>query len=141
LAPCPFEVPALAPYPLKQTTHTQTISNNKETSLDPANLKNFHLISALPLFQKCCSQSVVFDQLHSLLKFNGISERFQSGFKSAHSTESALLRVLNDIYLSTDSVVLVLLDPSAAFDTFDPDLELSISRVLSSSGSSPISRL
>lgn len=54
------------------------------------------------------------------LKCNNISEKFQSGCKSAHSTESALLRVLNDIYLSTDtgdSVALVLLDLSAASDT------------------------
>ncbi len=39
-----------------------------------------------------------------------------------HSTESALLRVLNDIYTATDagdSVILVLLDLSAAFDTVD----------------------
>jgi len=46
----------------------------------------------------------------------------ESGFKSAQSTESALLRVLNDIYLSTDtgdSVVLVLLNLSAVFDTVD----------------------
>jgi len=63
-------------------------------------------------------EKIVFDHL----KCNGISETFQSGFKSAHSTESALLRVLNDIYLSTDtgdSVVLVLLDLSAAFDTVE----------------------
>lgn len=39
-----------------------------------------------------------------------------------HSTESALLRVLHDILLSVDlgdSVILVLLDLSAAFDTAD----------------------
>jgi len=44
----------------------------------------------------------------------------QSSFKIVHSTETALLRVLNDIYLSTDtgsSVVLALLDLSSAFDT------------------------
>ncbi len=41
---------------------------------------------------------------------------------NANSTESALLRVLNDILLATDtgdSVVLVLLDLSAAFDTIN----------------------
>ncbi len=49
-------------------------------------------------------------------------EHFQSGFKAAHSTESALLRVLNYIFLASDmddSVVLVLLDLSAAFDTIN----------------------
>ncbi len=61
----------------------------------------------------------MFDQLQSFLSCNGISEMFQSGFKSVHSTETALLRVLNYIFVSTDSVVLVLLDLSAAFDTVD----------------------
>ncbi len=58
------------------------------------------------------------NQLQSFLSSNCIYEVFQSGFKSAHSTESALLRVLNYIYLSTDSgdsVVLILLDLSAVF--------------------------
>ncbi len=32
-----------------------------------------------------------------------INEVFQSGFKALNSTESALLRVLNDIFLTTDS--------------------------------------
>jgi len=45
----------------------------------------------------------VFDQLQSFLNRNCISEIFQSDFKSAHSTETALLRVLNDILLATDS--------------------------------------
>jgi len=52
---------------------------------------------------------------------------FQSGFKSLHIIESALLRVTNDILLALDSgscVVLVLLDLSAAFDTIDNNIIL-----------------
>ena len=46
----------------------------------------------------------------------------QSAYKQVHSTETALVRVQNDILTSMDSkhgVILVLLDLSAAFDTID----------------------
>ncbi len=59
------------------------------------------------------------------LEEHKILEVFQSGFKTLHSTESALLRVFNYIFLATDSgdcVILVLLDLTAAFDTVDHEL-------------------
>lgn len=59
---------------------------------------------------------------------NGILEPFQSGFKTLHSTETALLRVFNDILLACNSgshVVLVLLDLTAAFDTADHNILIS----------------
>lgn len=46
----------------------------------------------------------------------------QSAYKIAHSTESALIKVQNDILLQLDKqrgVILILLDLSAAFDTID----------------------
>ncbi len=51
---------------------------------------------------------------------NSILDTFQSGFRVCHSTETALLKVCNDVLISTDSVnsdILVLLDLTAAFDT------------------------
>lgn len=62
------------------------------------------------------------------LEEHKLLEVFQSGFKTLHSTESALLRVFNDILLATDSgecVVLVRLDLTAAFDTVDHEVLIS----------------
>ena len=53
---------------------------------------------------------------------HNLTDQFQSAYKSGHSTESALLKVKNDIMhaLKKNQVVLlVLLDLSAAFDTID----------------------
>ena len=61
-------------------------------------------------------------QLVDYIDNNGLCEVFQSAYRAHHSTETALLRVYNDIAMSIDnqkSVVLVLLDLSAAFDTVD----------------------
>ena len=99
----------------------------KKPGLDPAVLANFRPISKLPFISKIL-EKVVHCQLTSFLEEHNILEVFQSGFKTLHSTESALLRVFNDIFLATDSgdcVILVLLDLTAAFDTVDHDTLIS----------------
>ncbi len=53
---------------------------------------------------------------------NSIFEKFQSGFHKLHSSDTALLRVTNDLLMAAYSrhcSVLVLLDISAAFDAID----------------------
>ena len=85
---------------------------------------NFRPISKLPFLSKIL-EKVVHSQLMSFLEEHNILEVFQSGFKSLHSTKSALLRVFNYIFSTTDSgdcVILVLLDLTAAFDTVDHEI-------------------
>lgn len=72
-------------------------------------------------------EKVAYVQLQDYLESNDIGEKFQSGFKSKHSTETALLKVFNDLLLTTDSgksAILLLLDLSAAFDTVDHNILL-----------------
>ena len=64
-----------------------------------------------------------FDHLNT----NELWPRFRSAYRVGHSTETALLRVLNDfLTASNDGQVslLNLLDLSAAFDTIDHDILL-----------------
>ena len=54
---------------------------------------------------------------------NNLHEHLQSAYKPGHSTETALVRVQNDILTSIDQhgiVKLVMLDLSAAFNTILP---------------------
>ncbi len=54
-------------------------------------------------------------------------DKFQSAYRESYSTETALLRVQNDILMELDKgkvVMLVLLDLSAAFHTIDHEILL-----------------
>ena len=98
----------------------------KKPSLDYQEFKNFRPISNLAFLSKVI-ENVVALQLVDYIDNNGLCEVFQSAYRAHHSTETALLRVYNDITMSIDnqkSVVLVLLDLSAAFDTADHSLLL-----------------
>ena len=77
-------------------------------------LNNYRPVSNLTFLSKVIEKAVAF-YLNKYLINNNLNESLQSAYKSGHSTETALVRVKNDI----KPVILVLLDLSAAFDTVD----------------------
>ena len=98
----------------------------KKFNLNPGEVSNYRPISNLTFMSKIVER-VVFCQLSAYLVANNLLPTFQSGFRRAHSTESAVLRVMSDIYSAIDKgqvALLSLLDVTAAFDTVDHGIML-----------------
>ena len=100
----------------------------KKVNGDIDSLSNYRPISNLPFLSKLLER-VVYSQFQLHLEDNNLLEPFQSAYKRGHSIETALTRINNDIMTSVDNrklVLLVLLDLSAAFDTVEHVLLLSL---------------
>jgi len=95
----------------------------KKKNLDSDIVANYRPISNLHTISKIVERlfmSRVIGHVESAPCFN----RFQSAYRRGHSTETALLRLLNDTYCAADNksrTLLIQLDLSAAFDTIDQD--------------------
>ena len=96
----------------------------KKPNLDSNEMKNFRPISLLD-FKSKLLERIVSSRLNSHLSLCNVHDIYQSGYKKFHSTETALLHVVNDLRLSADKnyvSVLLTLDLSAAFDTIDHNI-------------------
>ena len=93
-------------------------------------MKNFRPVSNLSFISKL-TERVVLNRLVDHVSRNNLQEKFQSVYKPNHSTETALMRIQNDILMTLDNkrgVLLFLLDLTAAFDTVDHTLLLACMR-------------
>ena len=93
----------------------------KKPALDVEALSNFRPISNL-MFMSKLIEKVVVSQLINHISSNVLDEILQSAYKQFHSTKTALVKVFHDIVLDVDrnrTVILLLLDLSAAFDKVD----------------------
>ena len=89
--------------------------------LDREDLANFHPIRNLAFLSKVIEHAAAC-QMRNYLIANDLYSSLQSAYCAFHSTETALLRVQNDLLRTIDQkkeAVMVLLDLSAAFGTID----------------------
>ncbi|XP_046862994.1 uncharacterized protein LOC124456651 [Xenia sp. Carnegie-2017] len=103
----------------------------KKSGADCEQLKNFRPVSNLKFISKLMEKCVAV-QLNQYLNDNCLLEEFQSAYKIAYSTETALLKIQSDILMSLDNgkaVVLVFLHMSAAFDTVRESQDLAVKTV------------
>ena len=98
----------------------------KKCASDSSNFKNLRPVSNLSYISKL-TESAVADTIQSHLDKNNLCPVFQSAYRKLHSTETALMKVHNNILTNMNKqhvTLLVLLDLSAAFDTVDPSILL-----------------
>ena len=84
-------------------------------------LSSYRPVGQLPLVAKTLERHIA-NQLHRHMDNNNIHTVFQSAYRTNHSTETALVRIHNDITcaLATHhNVIIILLDLSSAFDTLE----------------------
>lgn len=89
-------------------------------------MKNYRPVSNLPTIEKLLEQ-VVSHRMEEHLQTQDLHDSFQSAYRKHHSTETALMKIHNDITEALDQgsqVVLITLDLSAAFDTIDHQILL-----------------
>ena len=93
----------------------------KKRCLDHNDLNNYRPVSNLCFIAKIL-EKLVLSQVSSYLNSHNLYNTCQSAYRPGHSTETALLKVVNDLFLSLNKgniSLLALLDFSSAFDTID----------------------
>ena len=71
----------------------------KKPGLDVETLSDYRLVSNLKFIGKTI-EHIVASRLNTVISDSGLTDKFQSAYRFKHSTESALLRVQNDIWIT-----------------------------------------
>ena len=90
----------------------------------PASVSDFRPIALLSFLSKVL-EKIVHTQITDFLASQNILDSLQTGFRQYHSTQTALLKLTEDIRAGIDSkkkflTILLLIDFSKAFDTISP---------------------
>jgi len=96
----------------------------KKPSLDKNNLQNYRPVSNLAYIGKVM-EKVAVKRLVDHLERHGLEEELQSAYRRNHCTETALMKIHNDVGCAVDQgqgALLLFLDMSAAFDTVEATL-------------------
>ena len=93
----------------------------------PMALSDYRPIALLPIVSKVLEQ-IVHGQITTWMSENNLLDAYQAGFQKGHSTQTALLKIVDDIKRNSETTmvtVLVLFDFSKAFDMVDHQILLS----------------
>ena len=93
---------------------------------DPENVNNYGPISVLPVLSKVIERHV-HDSLYSYLCVNNLIYSKQSGFRKCHSTETALIGIIDELLFNLDSdrvSGMILIDYCKALDMVDHSILL-----------------
>ena len=94
---------------------------------EPSDLNNYRPISVISVIAKVFERTI-YDQLYNFLTNEDLISNHQSGFRSLHSTLTALLEATDNWAFNIDRGnvnAVVFLDLKKAFDTVDHDIFLS----------------
>ena len=100
---------------------TPIFKNGSKTDLN-----NYRPISVIPAVAKIF-EKIIYDQLHNYLNVNDLLTSCQSGFRSLHSTLTALLETSNNWCVNVDKGLLncvIFINLKKAFDTIDHEIIL-----------------
>ena len=104
--------------------HALIIPHLKKPGLDTNELNHYRPVSSLHFLSKIIEKIVV-SRLEEHMYAHNLYDPLQSAYRAKHATETAIIKLNNDIIGGIDEgkcTILASLDLSAAFDTVDHDI-------------------